>query len=609
MGYTVHSARKQILFRFKQFCDNHAGSRNKGVTMSSNEQSQNSADQGSAKPLRLWPGYFICGLMLALVYVAPLFVPDMKIISTVSGLLGSILFAAWWIFFSRAKMVERILFLPLLVAIMFVTRFFLDPSIATGNMGLMFVLNACPLLCIAFLICSVVTKKLSDPARRLSSLAVLIMFSGLWCFLRSDGIDGYGNAFFVWRWLPNAEQVFLAKSQESSFVTPNADTLKTGTDKWSGFRGENRDSVIYGKKISLDWKVTPPKELWRHSIGPGCSSFAVKDGLFYTQEQIGETETVSCYDLATGLPVWKHGDKARFWDSHAGAGPRSTPTLAGEFVYTLGATGILNKLEATSGSLIWTRNASADTGVQPPEWAFTASPLIVGEAVIIALDGVLAAYDAETGTPVWKGEDCGDSYSSPQFFTIGGVGQVIFLGKKAVLSIDPKNGKQNWIYAWPMETRILQPGQISDGDFLISGDGLTNLRRVAIASSQNQWNVKEAWTSKDMKLNFYDFVISKGYAYGFDSQRIACLDVQNGKVKWYGDRLGGFSLLFADQDLLVILTEKGELALVKASPDKYKLLSKVKVLKDRVWNHPAFANDILLIRNSSEMVAYRLGTM
>jgi outer membrane protein assembly factor BamB len=418
-------------------------------------------------------------------------------------------------------------------------------------------------------------------------------------------MDGETHQDFSWRWAKSAEERLLSQDDTKLIRIPE-DSAAIGTEaEWPGFRGRNRDGIIHGIQIKTDWSQSPPVEMWRRPIGPGCSSFAIHGNLLYTQEQRGEYEMVTCYKLKTGEPVWRHSDSARFWDSHAGAGPRSTPTLSNGRVYALGATGILNVLDAFSGTVIWSRNAASDAGVKVLPWGFTSSPLVTGDKVIVALSGKLAAYDAASGKPQWYGPDGGNSYSSPHLLTIDSISQVLLLSQSGAVSMEPTSGKQLWKYAWPIQDRILQPAVISGGDLLLAGEGI-GVSRIAVSHTKGAWVAKQLWNSTEMILNFNDIIIHKGYAYGFDGPRIACLDIKDGKSKWKGNPYRGWLLLLADQDVLLVLTEKGEVALVGANPDHFKELARIPAIKGKTWNHPVVVGDVLVVRNNQEMVAFRL---
>ncbi len=360
-------------------------------------------------------------------------------------------------------------------------------------------------------------------------------------------------------------------------------------------------------QIETDWSASPPVELWRRPIGPGWSSFAVHGDLLYTQEQRGDDEVVSCYNLNSGEPVWKHREAARFWEANAGAGPRATPTLSNGRVYTLGATGILSVLEAHDGAIVWSRNAGVDADVKIPEWAFSGSPLVVDDVVIVAVKGTLVAYDLNGGDPRWSGPKGGSGYSSPHLLTIDGIPQILLLSGTGVISITPSDGTVIWKYEWPGGGRIVQPALTANGDLLISAGETTGIRRLEVSHETDGWTTKERWTSNQLKPYFSDFVISNGHAFGVDGSILACIDIENGKRKWKGGRYGsGQLVLLSDQDLLLVLTEQGELALVAATPDRFTELARFPAIEGKTWNHPVLVGDILLVRNSQEMAAFRL---
>jgi outer membrane protein assembly factor BamB len=376
--------------------------------------------------------------------------------------------------------------------------------------------------------------------------------------------------------------------------------------EWPGFRGPTRDGVVSGVTIGTDWAGTPPVQLWRRAVGPGWSSFAVRGNVIYTQEQRGDDEIVAAYQLASGKPVWRHHDAARFWESNGGPGPRATPTIDGARVYALGATGILNALDADTGALLWSRNAAADTGAKVPEWGFAGSPVVVDGLVVAAAGGVLAAYDAVSGERRWIGPEEAEGYTSPQLMTIDGVRQIVLLSGTGLTGVSLRDGKPLWQHAWKGYP-IVQPSQTPDGGILIAVNETSGIRRLAVSRRAGAWQVEERWTSNGLKPWFNDFVVHKGHAYGFDGTILSCIDLADGSRKWKGGRYGGGQLvLLPQQDLLVVISEEGELATVSATPDGFKELGRVPAIAGKTWNHPVLVRDVVLVRNGEEMAAFRL---
>ena len=586
-------------------------------------------------------------------YGVPIVYPDASEFCVLAGVLGGLAVVVWWAFFSRAPGPERWGAIVLMIAAMAATPRILDPSIKTGMMGLMFLIVSIPVLSLAFVVWAAATRRLSDGLRRATMVAAILLACGAWALVRTNGMTGDAASDLAWRWSTTAEERLLAHaSDKPTPIPPVAAEVKipmerpaerivkpaaakvsgdriaarstvepvppvskivanTGAD-WPGFRGPRRDGIIPGVRIETDWSATPPVQLWRRPVGPGWSSFAVGfavgGGLLYTQEQRGSDEVVAGYLLTTGEPVWSHRDAARFWESNAGAGPRGTPTLHHGRVYTFGATGIVNALDARDGTVVWSRNAASDTVRRVPEWGFASSPLVVDDLVVVAAAGKLVAYDLATGKPRWFGPDGRYGYSSAHPLTIDGVPQILLMSGPGVTSVSPVDGTQLWEFPLPDHARIVQPAVDAEGDLLVSEGEGHNVRRIAIRrASGGGWTVEERWNSAGLKPYFNDFVIHNGHAYGFDGSILACIDLKDGKRIWKGGRYGhGQMVLLPDQNLLLVLSEEGELALVAASPDQFTELARFPAIEGKTWNHPVLAGDVLLVRNGQEMAAFRL---
>jgi hypothetical protein len=544
----------------------------------------------------------------------------------------------WWVFFSRAPWSERLGAIVLMIAGLIATKSIVHVSIATGAQGILLYILAIPGLCLAFVAWAVVTRNLSDGLRRATMAATILLACGAWALVRTGGFTAANlHHDLHWRWTQTAEERLVAQSgalpPAPPPVSPVAETpapgkpvivqsgVKSGKKPatpagetpdeaeagavWPRFRGPH-DGIVTGVQIKTDWTASPPVAMWRRPVGPGWSSFAVHGDLIYTQEQRGPDEVVTCYKLATGEPVWAHRDTARFWESNGGPGPRGTPTLSNRRVYTFGATGIVNALDANNGAVVWSRNAKSEAAVKTPTWGFASSPLVTGDLVIVGASGRLVAYDRVTGALRWRGPSHGASYSSPRLLTIDGVAQVLLLSGAGATSVALADGALLWEHSWKGYP-IVQPNLTAEGDVLISVSESSGIRRLALAHTPGGWTVAERWTSNGLKPYFNDFVVHNGHAYGFDRSILSCIDLKDGARKWKGGRYGnGQLVLLADQDLLLVLAEEGELALVRATPDQFTELARFPAIEGKTWNHPALAGDVLLVRNGEEMVAFRL---
>jgi len=562
------------------------------------------------KPLRLWPGVLAVALQWLLWFVVPTFFPETGPNGIFAGLCAGLVVVVWWLFFSRVPWLDRVgAFLLMLVAII-ATKSVVHESIAGGGMGMLLYIYAVPALSLAVVAGAAAGRRLSSGPRRAMMTAAVLLACGAFTLLRTGGITGEGDSDLHWRWTKTPEEQLLAQAGDDP-VAGRGSAVAITNAEWPGFRGPDRDGIIRGPTIATDWPVSPPLELWRRPVGPGWSSFAVAGQAFYTQEQRGEGELVCCYRLETGEPLWKHSDPVRFWESNAGAGPRATPTLSNGLVYALGATGVLNALNGATGQVIWSRDGAADTGKKVPHWGFSGSPLLLNDLVIIALSDQLAAYQAATGELQWVGpKGKGGSYGSPHLITIGEVPQIVLVKGGGAISIAPADGALLWEHSWETGVGIVQPARTVDGDILLTGsDEMAGMgmRRIAVAQGPTGWTVQERWTSRGLKPYFNDFVVHNGHAFGFDNSILACIDLEDGSRRWKGGRYGhGQLVLLSDQDLLLVLSEEGELALVGASPDEFTELARFQAIKGKTWNHPALVGDVLLVRNDVEMAAFRL---
>ena len=407
-----------------------------------------------------------------------------------------------------------------------------------------------------------------------------------------------------------APKVVEATAAEAIEVKPEVASPSQAPEAppWPDFRGPRRDGVIENVSIRTDW---PLKEVWRTNVGGGYASMVVAEGKVYTIEQRREQEVVAAYDLASGREAWTHGWDAHFEESLGGPGPRATPTYAGGRIYALGAEGDLHCLRASNGELIWKTNILTDAGAGNLTWGMAGAPLVTGGRVIVNPGGQggksVAAYDAETGKIVWQSFDDQAGYVSPQLMTLAGRPQALVITGKRVVAFDPADGRELWTFDWPTSNDInaAQPIQVSDNQVWVSSGYGHGSALLEIRAADGGFQAEQLWETMTMKNKFNSSVLYQGHVYGLDDGKLAAIDVKTGERDWKGGRYGFGQLLLAE-GYLIVLTEKGDLVLVKATPESHQEVASFQALEGKTWNVPAYADGLLLVRNQTEMAAYRL---
>ena len=342
-------------------------------------------------------------------------------------------------------------------------------------------------------------------------------------------------------------------------------------------------------------------------MGIGHASFVAADGKAYTIEQRRREEVVAAYDINNGRELWTQKWSAEYNDE-TGDGPRATPTWDQGRIYALGATGELRCLDANNGNVFWGKNILSDNGASNLQWAQAASPLIVDDKVVVLPGGKgksVVAYNKMTGAPVWKALSDTQAYVSPMLVDLAGRRQIIVVSANRVIGLAPEDGKLLWSHPWAtdMGLNISQPIVVDKNRFFISSGYGKGAALVEVKGTGDSFTASTVWENKNMKNKFNSSVLQDGYIYGLDEGILVCLDVNTGERKWKDGRYGYGQVILVGNHLIVT-SDQGDVALVKASPAGYTEVARFHALNGQMWNYPAIANGRLLVRNSSEMAAY-----
>jgi outer membrane protein assembly factor BamB len=421
-----------------------------------------------------------------------------------------------------------------------------------------------------------------------------------------------------WRWQASPDDLAerYRASQDQSRLPPIH--LSASATDMPAFRGVDRDGVAHGPALNRDWDKAKPREVWKQPGFGGYGAFAVAGNVAITLEQRRDNEAIVCYDTATGIQRWVHEYPALFKDFQGGPGPRATPTLHKDLVFSLGAKGDLVCLDARDGSRKWAKNIL--DGNDNIQWGMSGSPLVdeANRCVYVAPGlqkegapngGALVAYAIDDGRVLAKGGSKRASYSSPQFATLAGQLQVLIFDADGIAGYSTGDLKELWRYEWKVsnEINVAQPLIFPGDRVFISTDYFKGCVMLQVTKDEKgSWGTKELWKNRNLQCKFTSPVALGEFIYGLDDAVLVCVDAKDGKKRWRGTRYGHGQILRQD-DVILVLSEQGDLALVEATPDAFRELTSMHVLDaEKTWNTPALVDGIAYIRNHRQMACYDL---
>lgn len=424
------------------------------------------------------------------------------------------------------------------------------------------------------------------------------------------GVTGDLRPILKFRWRTPAPVPTRASGPAAS---PRRSDIQPGwANDFPQFLGPLRNATVpHGPRLARDWSARAPVELWRRPVGAGWSGFAVAGSRAVTQEQHGPDEMVLCYDLISGAILWTHADPTRYHTTLGGEGPRCTPSIVGDRVVSLGATGLLNCLELTSGRRLWSRNIFSDNQAQMGDWGAAGSPLVLEGLVIVNPGGAdgrsLVAYRLSDGGFAWGGGDDRASYSSPMPAQLGGVSQVLIFNQHAIFGHDAATGHVLWRHPWDASQPHVALPVVLPGDRVLvsSGYGVGSELLQIQRDPGGEWKAERLWKTKRLKAKFNNLVTHAGHVYGLDDGILACLELATGELKWKDGRYGHGQFILVG-DLLLLTAENGDVALLEPTPTGRRELTRFSAVRGKLWNPPALAGDLLLVRNDQEAACYRL---
>ncbi len=445
-----------------------------------------------------------------------------------------------------------------------------------------------------------------------------------------------GDVDFVswqWRWGAKHDEKLAIPTTTTNII----EDWQTTSHDYPCFLGGGYWAEVPDIELATDWSLYPPREQWRTEVGAGWSGFALVGDYAVTQEQRGDQELVVCYRINTENPqgeiVWSHADAVRFDPIGAGAlggvGPRATPTIFNGNVYTVGATGIFNCLDARSGKKLWSHDTHAEGKIDNVMWGKASSPLIIERAegpnlVVVSVGspaGSLVAYDAETGKPIWSAGQNRSSYATPVLTELLGEQLILSINEDLLTAHRVADGEIVWTHEWSgnsdSDATVSQPVPLpGDKLFLSKGYGIGSSLLQLSRNEDGKIVSEPLWNPairKVMKTKMGNVVIRDGYVYGLDGGILQCIDLEEGRNQWKKRRVPaiGHGQIMLIGNRLLVLSESGELILIDPNPEEYQELAAMRIFPPEqvTWNNPAFSAPYILLRNSKQAVCLKMPTV
>ena len=485
---------------------------------------------------------------------------------------------------------------------------------------------------------------------RLGSLLVaIVIFAVPVSFLSLYYIDFDGDIRATFR-----PRFWSWKSENYLTVDDNAvsgiDLVTSTKYDFNQFLGPDRNlKVNTGVQLSGDWKSNPPEMLWKIDVGDAWSGFVVVNGYAVTQEQRAQNECVTCYNVLTGELVWIYQVPRRHEDAMAlgKVGPRATPTIHQGRVYTTGGNGILDCLDGSDGSLMWSADVPGLVGIDligrtnslgiayavensSLTWGRSCSPLIYKNTVIVAAGGpleledgdedptcTLIAFDLNTGEEVWRGGSRQISYGSPSLATVNGKTQIVVMAEDHAVGHDPDTGEELWAFERPGSSSAAancsQVNQIGGNRFLLTKGYRLGGELISVQQNDaGDWEVTSLEkNSRQLNTKMTNPVVSGGFAWALSDGFLSCVALEGErrfKSTWLERTKYGHGQLLAVGDKLLIHGEDGVLALATLDSNKFDEIAKIDTIEGFCWNTIALYGDLVLVRSERQAACYRLPT-